>query len=816
MGLHRIVSRHVPLLLHTGRSPTRYYANLARDTNLTNTEDRLRASLGHAYTLSGELGGGGMSQVFAADDVALGRRVVLKVLPPELANVVNIERFRREVQLAATLQQPFIVPVLSAGEADGLLYYSMPRVDGETLQRRLERERQLPIDDTIRILRDVASALAYAHSRGIVHRDIKPANVLLSGQHALVTDFGIAKALGDATKPSQLTATGIVVGTPSYMAPEQAAGDSTIDHRVDLYAIGVLAFEMLTGQPPFSGANPQQVIANQLTREPESVAHYRPNAPHALVDLVERLLEKTPADRPQSAESVMRALEAVVSDSRTALQVGVSARQSKRALFGIAAGVLGLIVLAVGAGVMFSRDSLDITTTAVPHGIRSIAVLPMENASAEQDNAFFADGLTDDLIGALSQLRGLKTISRNSVYALKGKSLSARAIGDTLGADALLTGSVRRRAEGLRIVLQLVNAANDSTIWSHNYDAALSASADIQDSIVHAIVGALELRLTANANQTAESRPISNDAYELFLRGRTLVNARSGLDAAIALFKESLLVDSTFAGTHAGLATAYMITANDQGDRNMASLARSEAEKALQLNDKLSEAHAAKGLLLMIHDRAWDSAGSAFERALELRPAFADAHNWYALYLVFRGRRDAAEREIQTARELDPLSWIIANNSARILALNGKVDPALEELRRAAALGMADYHAFMALIMGQRGDLNAALTENEFALAQTKRSPLALSGYVLALARLGRQTEARAALNELLAAPGARPSWIASAHLALGNKTAALDWLERGVREQRDVWLLDLGVDPYWNALRGEPRFTAALRALGL
>ena len=316
---------------------------------------RLQAAVGDAYRIEKELGGGGMSRVFLAQERELERQVVVKVLPPEMAAGLNAERFRREIQLAASLQHPHIVPLLAAGHSDDLVYYTMPLIEGESLRAKLTREGELPITETVRILRDVADALAYAHEHRVAHRDIKPDNVLIARHHAVVTDFGVSKALSESTGRSSLTSAGVALGTPAYMAPEQAAADPHTDHRCDIYAVGALGYEMLTGRPPFTGATPQHVLAAQVTEAPEPVTKRRATVPAALAALVMRCLEKSPADRWQTADDLLAQLEPLATPSGgttpTGMQPSAAQRHRPVWLYGAVAAVL-LLLLGVSGGVL--------------------------------------------------------------------------------------------------------------------------------------------------------------------------------------------------------------------------------------------------------------------------------------------------------------------------------------------------------------------------------------------------------------------------------------------------------------------------------
>src|SRR4051812_29000500 len=351
---------------------------------------QLQQSLGGIYSIERELGGGGMSRVFVAEEASLGRKVVIKVLPPEMAAYVSTERFKREIALAAQLQQANIVPLLSAGDADGLPYYTMPYVDGESLRARLSREGEMPVGEAVGILKEVARALAYAHQRGVVHRDIKPDNILLSGGSAMVTDFGVAKAVyaartlspeqaESANNPEALTSLGMAIGTPAYMAPEQALADPQTDHRADLYAFGVMAYEMLTGHPPFQGRSTQALFAAHTIEKPESLAKRRPNVPAPLAALVMRCLEKRPADRPRSANEIVQALDGIITPTDPhRIAVGQAGSASRR----WGAVVALITVVAIGAVVRF------VTSSRAPAD-KSIAVLPFTSLGGAAVDSFF-------------------------------------------------------------------------------------------------------------------------------------------------------------------------------------------------------------------------------------------------------------------------------------------------------------------------------------------------------------------------------------------------------------------------------------------
>jgi serine/threonine-protein kinase len=798
--------------------------------------EQLRTALGDAYRVERELGGGGMSRVFVAEDLALGRQVVVKVLPPETANVVDVDRFKREIQVAARLQQPFIVPLLTAGTSGGLLYYTMPMVEGESLQARLSRLKQLPVGHVVRILRDVLAALSYAHKHGIVHRDIKPANVLLSDERAMVSDFGIAKALGAATGGGSLTATGLAIGTPAYMAPEQAAGDATVDHRADLYAVGVMAYEMLAGVAPFPGASAALVMARQIREPAEPVTNHRPNVPPDLADLVHRLLEKMAADRPQSADEVLSALEEVAvnrSDTtpkripNTAATSDAIARLPRRWL---TVGLLALSVFGVAVATYRARQPASIrnplppaAATASAESLSSLAVLPFVNESPDSALAYFADGMTDELITALSGVAGLSVMSRSSVFALKGTVLGPARIGDTLHVTYLLEGSVRRAGDRLRMTATLLRARDGTTRWSATFAGDLKDVFAVQDSIARAVVDSLRIRIGPEGIQRIVSRPTtSTEAYDLYLRALKLFNARRELETSAHLVQQALDQDSLFAAAHALLASDYLTLANDGAREDLWPLARAHATRAIALDSNSAEGHAALASVTMVVDHDWKEAMQHYERAIVLRPSYAQARDWHALLLAFRGHREEATLENAMARTNDPLSRIMVLHGAWIKVLGRQLDSAATLLSLAIAMS-GDRDAFTRNYLGYvytlQGRFRDGIAQRRRALALEGADTVDRTGLAMSLARAGQLAEAQRIATEMRAhaADDGQISMrgLALLELALGDTTGALRWLSQGAN-RHSLAILDVGVSPDFDGLRAQPTFKQILRTLRL
>jgi serine/threonine protein kinase len=749
--------------------------------------DRLQSTLTSAYRVERELGGGGMSRVFLAEERALCRRVVVKVLSPHLAAGVNFERFKHEIMLTAQLQHPHILPVFTTGETDGLPYYTMPFVEGDSLRVRLMRVGAMPIGVVVSILRDVARALEFAHARGVVHRDIKPDNILLAGDTAIVADFGIAKALlasHSVTVSAAMTDLGMVIGTPLYMAPEQAAADTDLDHRVDLYALGCVAYEMIAGEPPFAGSVASLIRAH-IAHAPPAIVTKRADVPEALAALVERCLQKDPDDRPASARDVIEVLDNLASaDAR-------------------------------GPGSM--------TGAEVP----TIAVLPFAIVTGEQETDYFADGLTDEVITDLSMIRTLRVISRQSAMRLKGSDKDLRTIARDLGARYVLTGSIRRANSSLRITAQLVDARTDVQLWADKFHGALEDVFEIQERLSRQIVDALCLRLTPTEDRRLAQRLIGDvRAYEYYLLARQEIwsfNTQS-LDHALQLVRraEAIVGDNELLFVAEGLIYWQCVNVGivpvSQYDEYLRK-ADDCAAKAFALNPESSKGHGLRGAIR--HTRA-DSNGAAddYKKALILDPNDPEPLLWLGYHYAVSGRPDLARALMDRLQQVDPLTSINLTMYGMVAMFDGNYPEALTWTQRSVDIDPANptprmMHALMLAANGRREEGVAMLdsvARDTSAMAWARLAPAmacALRGERDDLLRLMTpELRAAAEWDEIFA------WWVADCFALVNEADAAIDFLEYAVQFGfiNAPWLSKY--EPFLESLRNTPRFRCMMEAV--
>ena len=734
----------------------------------------LATALSDCYRIDRELGAGGMATVYLAHDLKHDRAVAIKILREELAASIGPERFLLEIKTTARLTHPHILPLHDSGEADGQLYYVMPFVDGETLRARLDRERTLPVTDAIAITKAVADALHYAHAHGVVHRDIKPENIFLQAGHALVADFGIARAT--TTTGTRMTSVGVAIGTPTYMSPEQSTGED-VDSRSDQYALATMLYEMLTGVPPFTGPTPESILVQRFTKAPPKVTAKQPAVPRAV------------------EASIIKAMAREVSDRFPTIDKFAESLSSRAA------------------------------SSVVDQDRRSVAVLPFANMSGDPENEYFSDGISEEIISALAQIPGLHVPARTSAFSYKGKNVDLRTIGEELSVATILEGSVRKAGNRIRITAQLVNVADGYHLWSERYDRELVDVFAIQDEIASAIVAKLNVTLTGRAESQLVKAPTRDlAAYDLFLKGRALMRQRgASLAAAAETLEQAIALDPEFSAAQASLGQALVLSAM-WGLAPMAAIhqrASDAIEAALALEPNAMTAQIASGIFSLCNfDR--EKASRAFTRAVELDPMDPEARAIYALYDrgYIRGRFDEAVEEMEMALRADPRSAHVVAHTALLLAWAGRFDEAIPTARRARELDPASFYAAWSLVhaLNVGGDPELANKETESAMAQFGRHSWLMMGWSIGRARAGWPEVADALFQELEAR--ARTSFVQAmprATAAFGaNRFDDTFRLLNEAYETRDPLLALMGGNwPPFDVIRSRPEYRAVLERMG-
>ncbi len=679
---------------------------------MTDTFDRLRAALAGRYDLERELGRGGMATVYLAGDLRHERRVAIKSLLPDVASALGTERFLREIKVAARLQHPHILPLYDSGEAAGLLFYVMPYVEGETLQDRMARDGPLPVAEAVRIARDVAEALEYAHQQGVVHRDIKPENIMLRGTHAVVADFGIAAAIGEA-RGARLTEAGQAVGTPAYMSPEQASGEE-VDGRSDLYSLACVLFEMITGEAPFMGANPQAVLVQRLLEPPPRLVSPREKAPEALNAVLRRALARAPGERYPTGAALADALAAAVPLTTTTTTVAVLRRFGRLR----AAGVV-LLVLALGVLVVARRAGRS--TAAAPPGGPRIVVLPFQNLGTAEDQ-YLADGITDEITARLASVRGLEVISHTSALHYRHGAQPLRTIGAELRVQYALEGAIRweRGAAGqnrVRVTPQLIRVADDAHLWGEVFDTVMTGVFDVQAEIAGEVVRALGVALLEPERRSLAARPVAGvEAWDFYLRGNQYMNrsvTETDTRAALEMYQRALALAPAFAQAWGRLAVAHAQLWWFDFDPSAARLdsARHAAQEAERLAPDLPETQLALGYYQYWGRRDYARALEHFARAERAQPHSSEIAQ--ALGFVSRraGAWDSAVTHLEAASEMDPFNNLAFYELGGTLMVLRRYGDARRALQRAIDIAPDDPGAYARMVwlaLAAGGDLAGA------------------------------------------------------------------------------------------------------------
>ena len=761
------------------------------------------------YRISRKLGAGGMGEVYLAEDSRLGRQVALKFLPASYQyDPDRRARFMKEARAASALRSPYIAAIYDIGEHDGTMFIAMEYVEGELLQTRTERG-PIPAREVIEIAEQIADALDEAHGLGIIHRDVKSANLILTPRGLVkVLDFGLAKMnelrdtanSGDFTTPlGQQTAAGLVLGTVTYMSPEQALGRQ-LDGRSDLFSLGVVLYEMLTGRLPFKGTTATEIIDHILHTDPLPVAQFSTDTPAELERLVRKCMEKDRDRRYQSARELAIDLRNLKRDLdsgtlstsglRTQTYSGQTGRQTR------------------------SRRAID-----------SLAILPLANESLDAETEYLADGITESIINSLSQIPKLRVMARSTVFRYKGRDLDPLSVGRELGVRAVLLGRMLSRGDTLIIKVELVDTGDGSHLWGENYNRPLADIFAIEADISSVISEKLRLRLdSAQKKRLTKRHTEKTEAYQLYLKGRACWNRRTAdsLKRGIEYFNEAIAADPGYALAYAGLADSYNILASYSAlaPDEAFPKAREAAMKALQLDERLPEAHASMAFVTFGYSWDFAQADREFRRALDLNPGYAVAHQWYALYLAAMRRTDEAIAEIERAEQLDPLSLPIITNKGWIYYLARRDDEALATLGRALELDQ-DFvlaHRRLGQVYESQRRFGDARREYERCLQLAPNDVESLAALGHAYGMSGETERAREIINRLTGIAQCHyiPAFlVAMIHIGIGDLDAAFALLEKACEEHYG-FLTYINVGPVFDPLRSDPRLAELTARIGI
>ncbi|MFC1573093.1 protein kinase [Candidatus Eisenbacteria bacterium] len=771
------------------------------------------------YRILEKLGEGGMGVVYKAADTQLKRTVALKFLSPHvLGSPEGKARFIREAQAAAALDHTNICTVHEIAEIDGHTFIAMALVDGCSLREKVV-SGPLDPDEAFEIAIQIGLGLRQAHRKGIVHRDINPGNIMVTTEGQVkILDFGLARS----AEHSRMTKDGVAIGTVAYMSPEQARGEE-VDERTDIWSLGVVLYEMLTGQLPFRGTGDQAIIYSILKEEPQGMDALGSKVSPEVQGAIAKALAKDPGERYQQIEDLLVALGVSVDvldyGRPRPARVRVRSARTRRAY--LPAGIVAVALLIV-IGLY-----LSLRPRPPSLGGKSVAVLPLENLVAEGGNEWFSDGMTEDIITQVAKIKDLRVIAPTSVMKYKNTEEGLARIARDLGVGTIVTGTVRQAGDRALVTARIINPFTSELLWADSFDNARGDIFAVHTEVALQLAGALKARLTPDERSRISNVPTDNpEAYELYLKGRHFMTKREPIEIrkALAFFKQSIEKDSTYAPPHAGIANYHITLAiyNVVNPEEAFTKAKAAAERALSLDPNLSEAHTVRGAYEAMHGWDWSRSEREHRRAIELNPGSAWAHVWLSLHWRTRGRMDAALAEIQLARELDPLSGLVNSHLGMILIALKRCEEGITVME--SCLEMDPYAVIIRMWLGSaymsHGMFDQAIAELEESrrLAESDEFGLTILGRAYAFA--GRRAEAERALEELHAFGSHRfsPYGIAAVHASLGQTDSAFVWLDRAYRMQDHWGAMNMAVDadPAFDGLRSDPRYRAVQRKMGV
>ena len=775
------------------------------------------------YRILEQVGAGGMGVVYRAHDERLDRDVAIKVLPAGMiSDESSRKRFRNEALALAKLNHPNIATIHDFDSEAGLDYLVMEYVTGVSLALKLKKG-PVPENELLDLSEQIARTLEDAHERGILHRDLKPGNIMVTpkGQVKLL-DFGLAKLLatGDAQTEETLSQTQ-AVGTLPYMAPEQLRGVYP-DTRGDIYGAGVVMYEMATSRRPFEEKVSAALASDILNKPPAPPGRSNPALSPKLEEIILKCLEKDPENRYQSAKELSVDIRRLRNASSSQVTLHPAPSRRRRLLVSVVSGLLTALVLLFALNVGGWRERLRGTT---PARVQSLAVLPLENLSRDPDQEYFTEGMTDELITVLGHVGALKVISRTSVMHYKSTTKTVPEIARELHVDAVLQGAVLRAGNRARVTVQLTDGASDRNVWAQSYERDLQDVLALQDDVARSIADEIKAHLTEQEQTILTSKKTVNpEAHENYLRGRFYLNkwTPEGNEKAIEYFQQALSEDANYAAAYAGLADSYTLLGyyGIRAPNEVFPRAKVAAQKALELDDTLSEAHNSLALIIANYDWDWARSEQEYKRALELNPSYVTAHIWHAFHLVYGGNFPDAIVEARRAQELDPLSLITSTTVANILYDGQKYDEAIEENRKVLDLdpGFRWAHHSIGEDYVEKGMFKEGIAELTMGLDPERRNPHFLGKLAYGMARGGDRSGAVKIIEDMIRQSRQRyipPSQIAAVYAGLGDKEQVMAWLEKAYT-MRDSWLPGIGVDAPFNPLHSDPRFREFVARIGV
>jgi len=760
------------------------------------------------YRILEKLGEGGMGVVYKAEDIKLKRTVALKFLPPHFSADDEVrERFINEAQAASALNHTNICSIHAIEEFEKQQFIDMEFVEGKTLGVLLN-EKELSLKEVVDIALQITEGLNAAHKKGIVHRDIKPDNIMVTGDNLVkIMDFGLAKLKGS----SKLTKTYSTLGTLSYMSPEQARGEE-VDQRSDIFSFGAVLYEMITGRRPFKGEHEAAIMYSVMNETPEPLARYKAEVPEELQRVVDKSLTKERVKRYQHADEIVADLRSA--EPKLSRNIVTVSHRSKAPWI-----VASVVAVLAGIGIYLFYPKSGPTSA----NSKTIAVLPFNNLSGNQEDEYFSDGITEDILAQLSKIADLNVISRTTMMQYKSTKKPLKEIGKELNAGVVLEGSVRHSGNRIRIASQLIDAGTDRHLWAETYDRDMQDVFAIQSDVAKEIAAALKAKFLPTEKERIEKKQTENtEAYQLFLLGRFYWNKRHLDDhkTAIGYFKQAIQKDPGYAMAYAGLASTYgLLPQYGLMPGEYIPIAEAAAEKALALDTTLAEAHAVLGMIAGEYKWDWAVGEKQYLQAIELNPSYPTAHQWYAGHLSYFGRFDEALLEIQRAHDLDPLSLIINMSLGDVFYYMRQYDKAMEQYNKTLALdeNFAWGHYCLGEVYEARGKFSEAIAEYQKTRTLARGGTVGISNLGHAYAKSGRKDEALKLLDELarFSEQGYSVTFdIASVYSGLGEKNKTFEWLEKAY-EERSIGLTGLAIDPYWDDFRSDPRFIALLERMG-